>query len=578
MNAATPQQQAPSRFTSLLSYAILLGGVATIGVTLYLVVISYSSLPYWDGWTQFDVAARGDSSFSPAWLWQLHNEHRLVIPKLFLGVDLRLFQGRQSFLLASIFVIQLLHLGLLSWSMRVLGGWGGVLWRTGTGLAAFCLFCPAQWQNFIWGFQVCFVLPQLFATLSFLSLLLYWTESNRKPDGPLSSKYLVVSVLAALGASYSLSNGNLLWPLLIVAALYLRLRRTPVLAFVVTGAVSTAFYLYHYVRPPEHADPIASLRTPLAVLKYWAAYFASSWTHHDFHASELIVLAPITIVILVLLPALSYARAFRPFAIQLVLIMLFCAATGLVTAAGRLNFSMGQALSSRYQTVALLFWCCLGLLLLGAAFARPGKSDAFVLAQLCLLLILGRGAVIARYPLRAVRQHAFEQNAIAASLLTGVQDRMTLSFAYPRTDMLLLTVPYMKANRLSVFADRVTATLGKPLESVFPDTRPDDCMGAVESVARIDDLTGPGLRIRGWAWDRKHQQIPEGIVVTTGGIINGLGAAGEWPPRSHETDRGIASDHAGFVAFTPEPPADSAVRLYTILGSHPPAACYFAAP
>ena len=155
-----------SRTAALLSYAVMLGGILTIAVALHMVVASYSSLPYWDGWDEVNIAALGVNPFSPAWLWQQHNEHRLVIPKLFLAVDLRVFGSRQVFLLSSIFVIQLLHLILLSWSMRVLGGWRGALWRTGVGLAAFCLFCPAQWENLVWGFQVCFVLPQLLASLS----------------------------------------------------------------------------------------------------------------------------------------------------------------------------------------------------------------------------------------------------------------------------------------------------------------------------------------------------------------------------------------------------------------------------
>ncbi|MGO9515628.1 MAG: hypothetical protein ACLPND_01145 [Candidatus Korobacteraceae bacterium] len=173
--AVQPRKSETSRVVSWLSYAILLGGILTIAVTFRLVTVTYSSLPFWDGWIQ--VGVDGGPPLSPAWLWKQWNEHRLVIPKLFLAADLYLFHARQVFLLGSILAIQLLHLMVLSWSMWVLGGWRGALWRTGTGLAAFCLFCPAQQENFVWGFQVCFVLPQLLATLSFVTLLLYWDES-----------------------------------------------------------------------------------------------------------------------------------------------------------------------------------------------------------------------------------------------------------------------------------------------------------------------------------------------------------------------------------------------------------------
>src|SRR5208337_3768824 len=60
--------------------------------------------------------------------------------------------------------------------------------------------------------------------------------------------------------------------------------------------------------------------------------------------------------------------------------------------------------------------------------------------------------------------------------------------------------------------------------------RSDDCTGALESTAPIVDPGGPGLRLTGWAWDVKHQRPPLAIVVTTNGIITGIGAVGGWRP------------------------------------------------
>jgi hypothetical protein len=65
-----------------------------------MVVVSYSSLPFADGWTPIAAAASGVKLLSFNWLAHQHNEHRLVIPKLLLITDLRFFQYRQVFLLA----------------------------------------------------------------------------------------------------------------------------------------------------------------------------------------------------------------------------------------------------------------------------------------------------------------------------------------------------------------------------------------------------------------------------------------------------------------------------------------------
>ena len=114
------------RASVALSYAILLGGLLTASAAIYMVIASYSSLPSTDGWEQIEIALQGVNPLSPAWLWKQHNEHRMVIPKLFVAADLLLFRARQKLLLTSILATQFLLLILLAWSMRVLGAWRGV--------------------------------------------------------------------------------------------------------------------------------------------------------------------------------------------------------------------------------------------------------------------------------------------------------------------------------------------------------------------------------------------------------------------------------------------------------------------
>jgi len=569
--AATPL----SRTASALSYAILLGGIATIAVTLHLVIVSYSSVPFWDGWTQIAAAASGESPFSSAWLWRQHNEHRLPIQKLFLAVDLRLFHARQAFLLASILAVQLLHWILLSWSMRALGNWQGTLWRTGAGLAAFCLFCPSQFENFVMGFQVCFVLPGLFATIAFISLLLYWTDSQRKPGGQRSSKFLVVSILAALGANYSLANGNLLWPLLVAAALLLRLPLSATLSFAVTGFVSIALYFHNYVRPPLHANLLASLERAAAVLAYLTAYFGSSCIWKNVGAAEMIGGAGLLIAAVAVVRVPSLVRARRRFAVQLVLTIAFCVASALVTATIRLNFGVTQAFASRYQVFALLFWCCLGLLLLGSDWLTA-KPSAFLVAQVCMLVIFGWGAHKARGPIYTGRSRGFDQNVAGTALLTGAIDRAQLSKVYPEADYVLDLAPYMREHRLSVFSTALSSQLGKPLDSIFP-TSENDCTGVLESAVPVEG-TGPGaVRISGWAYDGKRRREPLEVVGTRDGIISGLAAVGERRPAIRAANPWLRSSYVGFAGYILEAQSPAPLKFYAILDSRPPVACYFAA-
>jgi len=113
--------RAQSPDSAWLSIAVLFCGAGAICASAYIVVSTYSALPHWDEWAFFDHLATG-KAWSLQWLWAQHNEHRFFVPKLFFLADVQFFHGTQKFLLASIFLIQLFHIALLSFSLRALGG------------------------------------------------------------------------------------------------------------------------------------------------------------------------------------------------------------------------------------------------------------------------------------------------------------------------------------------------------------------------------------------------------------------------------------------------------------------------
>ena len=117
-----------------LSWAILLAGLGSGLATLYIIITTYSPLPQWDEWVLFDHLARG--GWSLPWLWAQHNEHRILTTRILFLLDVELFQGKQVFLLICVFLVQLLQVALLSWSLRFLEGWRGAQYRIGIGLIA----------------------------------------------------------------------------------------------------------------------------------------------------------------------------------------------------------------------------------------------------------------------------------------------------------------------------------------------------------------------------------------------------------------------------------------------------------
>jgi len=557
---------------SLLSYAILFGGACTIAVAVYTTLVSYSSLPWWDTWEYIAAIANGEGPLSPRWLWRQHNEHRLVIQKLFFAVDLEMFHARQVFLLSSIIVIQLLHVCLWGWSMRVLGGWRGALWRSGVGLVAFCIFCPSAWLNYTMGFQVCYILLLLFVTLSFVALLLYWRDSQRHA-GRASSRSLWLCILAAVCATFSLSNGNLLWPLLLAAALLLRLRRPALLTIAIAGAITISLYFYSYVRPSYHADPLAALTKPFVVMKFVAVYFGSSWVHDSVAIATVIGGVGLIIAVIVLLRTLYYVRTSRAFALQIVITVAFLLGTAFVTAAGRLNFGVPMAFQSRYQTFALLFWCSLGLLLLNYTSSDDGK-DYRVLAQICVLLIMVRGAVLSSRPIQEARAHGFGLNVAITAVLTGVDEPTLFAQVAEHRDKLLLGINYLREHQLSLFSDWNAHLLGKPLDKDFGVVAASECAGKLEFVIPRN-YGSPGLYVAGWAWDRQHHQPARAILAASHETVTGLAAVGHLSTTAKADDRAVNSLYAGFAGYIRQPEPGSEVKVYAILNHNPPSICYF---
>ena len=193
------------------------------------------------------------------------------------------------------------------------------------------------------------------------------------------------------------------------AALLLRLPRAAALSFLVTGTISTALYLHNYHRPPGHGNPVSSIHSPLEIFQYIATYFGSPWVRHDIRLATFIGIVGLAAAFFVLFRFRSYLQDGRSFPVLLVLIMVFCLGTAFITSLGRLNFGIRQAFASRYHTFALLFWCCLGLLLLMSESVRARRSR-FVVVQVCMLAIIVWSSHITRNDVRGAR-------------LTGLPDR-----------------------------------------------------------------------------------------------------------------------------------------------------------
>ncbi|MGD9932637.1 MAG: hypothetical protein AB7T37_02880, partial [Dehalococcoidia bacterium] len=351
-------------------YAAWVGGTtaaATAGL--------YSPLPFSDQWvtvTELKILDEGESSL---WceLWRQHNEHRLVLPRLILYADFWLFGGTNVFPITMIWLAQVAHiaaLGAAGWMVVARNDPSG-RWRAGLLAAQVAVFfSAAQLENFSWGFQIQIVAVFLAASLAFLAMA--GGCRYRRRNAMLGAALFVAALAAATASVLSSANGALVWPILVLIAVWHRAPRPWVGVLAACGTTQIALYLWGYDRPHDHTSPFEALGDPLAVADYFAAYMGNEagtlgivWAR-VFGMGALLAYALVG-------AALVLLRWRSVSAVTLFAVMSFVVGSAFITSLGRINFGSEQALAGRYTTGPLLFWVAAGPLLL-QAWTEAGRQ------------------------------------------------------------------------------------------------------------------------------------------------------------------------------------------------------------
>jgi hypothetical protein len=447
--------------------------------------------------------------------------------------------------LPAIFIVQLAFLLSLAWLLRAVGGLRGASLRVGLGLAAYCLFCPSQWENLSWPFQISFVLPGLFVILALLALVQYAKSAQANEGG---GYYLGGSILALCAATYSNANGVVAWPVLVLAALALRVRLQVIAVYIIAGALLVSSYLYHYSSPPYHSSPLASLHHPAVIIEYLAKYFGGSWFHSPRH------LYVVGFGLAGLAAALAMAwwelarKASRPAPVVLLGLIAFSLGTAFITALGRINFGTDQAFASRYQTFTLLFWFSLGMLLLAVLAERNRRIPVTLLLTVAALMML-MSAGQYRSALRTAQGRAGVANLAGSAFLTGVMDPVSLKELFPDPEFVWGCVGYLREHRLSVFATGLSSRLEKPVADVYQADAMDSCKGHVDGVEPVAS-DSKGVRVWGWAVEQRSGKAVQGILAAVGGRIEGFGISGFPRPdvaRVLRSTRALNSGWSGYA-------------------------------
>lgn len=527
-----------------LAAGIAFGALAAAGIGLgtWVIVASYTPVPYADFWAQLAFIERaygGDLRLSDFWVQA--NEHRVFLPRLQFLVDYRLFDGTYVFLFSAIAISGLL----------LAATFAEVTWlETRDRLLAWGTFCvsaiatmsPVGRENLWWAFQVQFVQVFLLASLAILAVVVAArrTSSHHRP------LWIAASAVAAVGATYSMANGLVVWPLVVGLAVALRLGRRAIVALGLVGALTVFSYVWHI-----EVDTQGSLSDPARVLAYTCVYVGSILRDLG-SATAAGVLGGLGIALLVLLGVLAWKRRAAasiamPFGVGVALFVLLSA---LQTAVGRVEeLGVSQALSSRYTIASFTFWLALLVGFLtplrerfrGAApLAAPGLLAGAAIA----VLLLGLTGLPSRTLLRT---EVVGKETAVLGYLAGVDDPSGTLTGGPSGDVVADAFRWMEENRLGPWAP---GGIADDLRFELPQAAGSPaCQGAVEWV----DPVGGGFRLRGWLAPPGGEPASRNLAVFDArGRPAGRGLVGTHRPDVAEAAR---SEWSGFVAYARvEPP------------------------
>src|ERR1039458_4212661 len=207
----------------------------TVITTMLIVWISYTSVPRHDMWDYWQWLPKFEADWSM--LFSQDNEHRIALARLFFLVDQHFFQATGIFLRACTFVSWCLQAALVcSLCAPSTSGSG----RQQTLIRVFtycvvvnCLFSAQQWYNFVNGFQVQFPLMYLLASVAIIALT---KCSGAALETSHRNRWFLLALVAAIGSTYSMGGGLLVWPLLLLLGLFLRFKVRHLTAISALGA------------------------------------------------------------------------------------------------------------------------------------------------------------------------------------------------------------------------------------------------------------------------------------------------------------------------------------------------------
>ena len=310
-------------------------------------------IPFWDHWDGtaplFEKMADGSLRFAD--FFAQHNEHRILFPRLiFFGLG-RLTHWNVR---AELFVIWFLALVCLFniWQMTWRSGWkDSGFWILFS--SSVLLFSPLSRENFLWGFQIGFLLPLACVTACI------WVATYVRP--PFN---FVFTIMLCTVCTFSIASGLTSWllatPLLMLAQTRSTSSKKWWTIWICAFLFEVCVYFYGYEKPAHHPSVWRSLSHPGSAGVYVLIFLGSPFTFGTNVPPLSLGLGMGGLLVLLLLICAVYLwgnrhdRNLIGEALPWLMLSMVAVSAAVSTMIGRLEFGPNQARASRYVTFAVM--------------------------------------------------------------------------------------------------------------------------------------------------------------------------------------------------------------------------------
>jgi hypothetical protein len=335
---------------------------------------------------------------------------------------------------------------------------------------------------------------------------------------------MLLGLFFAVCGTFSLACGLLVWPILLFVCVLERASLATYAAIVGIGVPVWVFYFWGYYSPPDLADPQASLAQPLSVLAFAFTYLVNVSPYIPSRLATILGLCSFSVgamgfgiyVRRRVGPMIGRSDSF------FVYLAIFIVATAFVTALGRINFGISQAVVSRYRTPTLIFWAAI----LGGGCSWWSEIAGYTgrLFDMPLVAILFLAIFILP---------AQEPSIETLTTLTNQIKRSSIALAFEATDeapswlfrlrpdLVRRYTPFLRDNHLSIFADRLFAARGQPLTALFASRSARECSGSVDELKDFGGRSKIMGAVFGWGWIQSERRGAQTVVLAddTGAIV-----------------------------------------------------------